>query len=186
MNPNARKAPEKRDVMRSLYTALVYMGDACSAGRLEALACQDAEHAREIGDAEVLARAEEEQAFWQTVLYAYENAQGESIHLAYVLLFGIGCERDVDRAKAIYERKLFEKYDTLDEENRNRLRDARDGKFTCPMTEMRRRAIDALLGEDHERFKQVFDEAVARGAERDVDSVWGLMSYLDKLTEKVS
>ena len=39
---------------------------------------------------------------------------------------------------------------------------------------------------DHDQFKQVFNEAVEHGTERDIDSVWGMMSYLDKLKEKAS
>ena len=186
LNPKANKNPEQRKILKHLCTALAYMGDSCAATRMEMLAHFDAEYAKEIGDADALARAKEEQVFWQTVLYMYANAKGDSIHLAYALLYGMGCERDIDRAREIYERKLFERYEALDENNRSRLRDARDGKFTCPMPEMRKRTIDALLNGDHDQFKQVFNEAVEQGTERDVDSVWGMMSYLDKLKEKAS
>ena len=186
MNPKAHKDHEKRKILKHLDTALAYMGDPCAAMRMESLACFDVERAKEIGDAEALECAEEEQKFWQTVLYMYSNAKGDSINLAYALLFGIGCDRDVDRAREIYEKKLFERYDSLDEANRLRLRDARDGRCTCPMPDIRKRTIDALLNSDHNQFKRVFDEAVEQGAERDVDSVFGLMSYLHKLKEKTS
>jgi hypothetical protein len=153
---------------------------------MEMLAHFDAEYAKEIGDADALASAEEEQVFWQTVLYTYANSKGDSIDLAYALLYGMGCDKDIDRARGIYERKLFERYDALDDANRSRLRDARDGKFTCPMSESRRGTIDALLNGDHEQFIKVFDEALKKGEEKDVDSVWGMMSYLDKLKEKTA
>ena len=186
LNPKANKDHEKRKILKQLCTALAYMGDSCAATRMEMLAHFDAEYAKEIGDADALASAEEEQVFWQTVLYTYANSKGDSIHLAYALLYGMGCDRDIDRAREIYERKLFERYDALDDANRSRLHDARDGKFTCPMPDMRKRTIDALLNGDHDQFKQVFNEAVEHGTERDIDSVWGMMSYLDKLKEKAS
>ena len=184
MNREEKGDRRQRDVWRHLFTALAYMGDPSAVIRMERLAHLDAECARESGDAVALAKAEEEQAFWQTVLHEYANGKGDSIHVAYQLLYGIGCERDVDRAREIYGRKLFERYDTLDEAHRNRLRDARDGKLACPMPEMRRRTIDALLSGDRAQFSRVFNEAVAEGKERDVDSVWGMMSYLDKIKEK--
>ena len=51
------------------------------------------------------------------------------------------------------------------------------------MSESRRGAIDARLNGDHEQFIKVFDEALKKGEEKDVDSVWGMMSYFDKLKE---
>jgi DNA polymerase III delta subunit len=54
------------------------------------------------------------------------------------------------------------------------------------MSESRRGTIDALLNGDHEQFIKVFDEALKKGEEKDVDSVWGMMSYLDKLKEKTA
>ena len=185
-NPKANKDPEKRKILKPLYTALAYMGDSGAALRMEMLCHYDAEYAKEIGNVEALKAAEEEMSFWQTVMFFISSEHGESIHLAYTLLYGMGCEVDIDRARSIYEKQLFARYDTLDEEKRARLRDARDGKFTCPMSESRRGAIDALLNGDHEQFVKVFDEALAKGEEKDVDSIWGMMSYLDKLKEKTA
>ena len=164
-NPNANREPEKRKVLKHLYTALAYMGDSGAALRMEMLCNYDAEFAKESGDVEALNAAQEEMSFWQTVLFFISNEQGDSIHLAYTLLYGIGCEVDVERARSIYEKLIFARYDTLDEEKRARLRDARDGKFTCPMSESRKGAIDALLNGDHEQFSKVFNEAMEKGQE---------------------
>jgi len=165
--------------MKHLYTALAYMGDGEACSLMEMLAFRDLRAAQKAGDEQAIARAEEEIGFWQTVTFLVISKEKEPrISLAYQLLLGLGCEKDAARAREIYERESFAKYETLTERERAKLRDARDGKLVCPMPEFRGRLIDAVMAGDRERYKQVFDEAVRQGAEREIDSAWFLPHYI--------
>lgn len=179
LHPDTYKDPYQRAIMKHLYTALAYMGDGEACTLMEMLAFRDLKEAQKAGDKQAIASAEEEIAFWQTVTFLVISKEGEpNISLAYQLLFGLGCEKDAARAEEIYERESFAKYETLTDEERTKLRDARDGKLVCPMPEFRGRLIDAVMAGDRERYKQAFDEAVQEGAEREIDSAWFLPHYI--------
>ncbi|MBE6630042.1 MAG: hypothetical protein E7624_04250 [Ruminococcaceae bacterium] len=179
LHPDTYKDPYQRAIMKHLYTALAYMGDGEACSLMEMLAFRDLRAAQKAGDEQAIARAEEEIGFWQTVTFLVISKEKEPrISLAYQLLLGLGCEKDAARAREIYERESFAKYETLTERERAKLRDARDGKLVCPMPEFRGRLIDAVMAGDRERYKQVFDEAVRQGAEREIDSAWFLPHYI--------
>jgi hypothetical protein len=179
LHPDTYKDPYQRGIMKHLYTALAYMGDGEACTLMEMLAFHDLRAAQKAGDAQAVASAEEEIGFWQTVTFLVNSQERTpGISLAYQLLFGRGCEKDAARAEEIYERESFAKYETLTDEERAKLRDARDGKLVCPMPEIRRCLIDAVMAGDRERYKQVFDEAVRQGAEREIDSAWYLPHYI--------
>ena len=180
LHPDTYKNPYQRGIMKHLYTALAYMGDGEACSLMEMLAFHDLRAAQKAGDKQAIAKAEEEVAFWQTVTFLVISKERESsISLAYQLLFGLGCEKDAARAGEIYERESFAKYATLTDRERAKLRDARDGKLVCPMSEVRRQLVDAVMSGDRGRYKQAFDEAVRQGAEREIDSAWYLMYYVD-------
>jgi hypothetical protein len=180
LHPDTYKDPYQRAIMKHLYTALAYMGDGEACTLMEMLAFRDLKEAQKADDKQAIASAEEEIAFWQTVTFLVISKEREAdISLAYQLLFGLGCEKDAARAEEIYECESFAKYETLTDEERAKLRDARDGKLVCPMSEIRRQLVDAVMSGDRGRYKQAFDEAVRQGAEREIDSAWYLLYYVD-------
>ena len=177
MNKSAKRDPEVRRIQKCFYTALAYMGDYHAVARMERLAHLDLEDAKAKGTPVAIAQAEEEREFWCTVYHMYSEAtRGDTVDLAYNLLHGFGCEKDVERAKAIYEEKFFERFAALSDEERNRFRDAVDGNVVCYMPELRRRATVALLEGDREAFRRACDEALeTEDGWKCIDSVFSIV-----------
>ena len=94
-----------------------------------------------------------------------------------------GCDKDLERAKPIYAKVLFDKYESLDEGQRSKLCDARDGKLGCPMPELRSRVVDSLVKGDREMFDKIYDEAMAKDEVEAVDSVHILRCVSSDLCE---
>lgn len=173
--------PYTRLIAKRLKEALAYLGHGDAVYGVELSIEREIEEARKAGDTEAVARFEEEEAFWATVNYIMCESKGESAVLAHKLLKGTGCEQDIPRAKEMYLDAFFKRYASLDEGRRSKLKQARDGEFSCPMPEIRRKTIDALLKEDREMLSCVFDEGLACGKIDRVVSVYHLMNYVDQL-----
>lgn len=184
MDKSAKEDPEARKILQQLYTALAYMGSYRAVIRLENYAHYDVEDAMAKGDPVAIAQAEEAREFWRTVLHLYsEVIGGDTVHLAYNLLHGIGCEEDAERAKAIYEEKYFARFASFSDEKRSKLRDAVDGNAVCYMPQLRRRIITALLDGDREEFRRAYDEALeTEGGRKCIDSVLSFTYRFRSLT----
>ena len=180
LNPEPQASAEGRMVLKHLYTALAYMGVPYSNFHLETLASREMREAQRRGDKEAAERAREEIDFWLTVAFKINESE-PGIHLAYALIKGYGCDKDLERAKPIYAKVLFDKYESLDEGQRSKLCDARDGKLGCPMPELRGRVVDSLVKGDREMFDKIYDEAMAKDEVEAVDSVHSLMCYIESV-----
>lgn len=180
-NPEYTKTPKARKLFKQLNAVLAQMGDPNALSWTNIMIHKELKAAKKAGDEEAIKAAEEEMAFWNTVEHLYMEQKGEDIHLGFNLLRGIGCDKDVDRALSIYERDYFDKYDTLNEEKRARLMDARDGKLERQFSATRVRLLDALISGNRELFSQLMYQAVEQDELSEIESVWTMMLIAERL-----
>ena len=167
-----------------LYAALAYMGHYNSVRSLALHNYIAGNKAERNGDTKAHDRFVEEANFWENIFFGCIKSDMDKIDFAYYLLYGIGVPKDIDRSVTLYAKLFDEKCAVLNEVKREKLRKAREGTLTCPMSEMRKRAVDVILKEDRDEFIRLMYESIDKGNVEDVYNALYMVSYVEQIGEK--